>query len=124
MIPLMVFVNFAVLLWRGVPKHQRLQHHILRNGQKYINIPEHSQQIRPTSSQPLPPSSPPSQAAPPSYTSRRNAVKPKPVICKKKRGECTHVIAFGEHFNKTAWKAYSDFLSTQQAETPIPDEMV
>ena len=39
-------------------------------------------------------------------------------------GECTHVIAFDEHYNKTAWKAYSDFLSAKQAETPIPDEMV
>ena len=113
------FCGLAMGPTRGVPKHQRLQHHILRKCTKYLNTPEKTQ---PSISQPLPPSSPPSPAAPPSYVNRRNAVKPKPVTCKKKKGECTHVIAFGEHFNKTAWKAYSDFLSAQHAETPLPDD--
>ena len=29
---------------------------------------------------------------------------------------------FGEHLKKTAWKAYSDFLSSQHADTPQPDD--
>ena len=31
---------------------------------------------------------------------------------------------FGEHLNKTAWKAYSDFLSSQHAVTPLPDDLI
>ena len=124
------FCGLAMGPMRGVPKHQRLQHHILRKCMKYQNTTEHSEPTQPSSSQPLPPSSstspspPPGPSAPPSYTSKRNAVKPKPVTCKKKKSECTHVVAFGEHFNKTAWKAYSDFLSTQHADTPLPDDLI
>ena len=29
---------------------------------------------------------------------------------------------FGEHLKKTAWKAYSDFLSSQHADTPQPED--
>ena len=31
---------------------------------------------------------------------------------------------FGEHLNKTAWKAYSDFLSSQHTDTPLPDDLI
>ena len=31
---------------------------------------------------------------------------------------------FGEHLNKTAWKAYFDFLSSQHTDTPLPDDLI
>ena len=31
---------------------------------------------------------------------------------------------FGEHLNKTAGKAYSDFLSSKHTDTPLPDDLI
>ena len=82
---------------KGLAKHMRLQHHILRKCAKYMP----ASPIFPASSMPptalLPAAPPPPQPAPiqpppsgqaqPSiseYARMRNAVKSKPVMCKKK----------------------------------------
>ena len=61
-------------------------------------------------------SSQPTSSTPPG--SRR----PKPVKCKKRAELCTHVIAFGEHYNKKAWAAYKNYLESQHAITDVPNE--
>ena len=109
----------------GIPKSKRLQYHILRKCKKYPpSIPATSRTTPP------PPPPPPTMPVPPtgssdtveankSYRTQRDSVKPKPKVCKKKKGACNHVIAFGEHYDRNDWKIYEDFLSAQRPETNI-----
>ena len=48
--------------------------------------------------------------------------RPPPINCKKKKGTCSHIVAFGLHYNKSAWTAYETYLSGQHAITPLPDD--
>ena len=48
--------------------------------------------------------------------------RPKPVKCKKKKGSCQHVVAFGSHYSKTEWIAYADYVSNQHSITSLPDD--
>ena len=52
----------------------------------------------------------------------RSAVKPKPVICKQKKGTCNHVVAFEYHYNQTAWTRYEEFLNSQHPITNFPED--
>ena len=88
---------------KGVAKHMRLQHHILRKCAKYMPAsptspaspasampPTALLPAAPPPPQPAPIQPPPSGQAQPSiseYARMRNAVKPKPVMCKKKAGK-------------------------------------
>ena len=48
--------------------------------------------------------------------------KPNPVVCKKKKGSCKHVIAFGQHYNQKSWTEYETYLNTQHATHIIDNE--
>ena len=48
--------------------------------------------------------------------------RPPPINCKKKKRTCSHIVAFGLHYNKSAWTAYETYLSGQHAITPLPDD--
>ena len=60
-------------------------------------------------SPPPPPPEPATESAPPVVK------RPKPTICKKKAGTCKHVIAFGDHFNRSAWEKYANYVNEQHA---------
>ena len=34
-------------------------------------------------------------------------------------GLCTHVIAFGDHLNRSAWQKYADYINEQHAQTDV-----
>ena len=80
---------------QGVPKHMRLQHHILRKCAKYMpasptSLPGEVPRRTALPAAPTPTLADPTQPTPSGhseYARMRNAVKPKPVICKKKAGK-------------------------------------
>ena len=75
-----------------------------------------------TTSLPPQPSScspPPPPRPEPGHPPRVAVRKPKPTVCKKKAGTCTHVIAFGDHFNRSAWQKYADYINEQHAQTDV-----
>ena len=75
------FCGLKMAPTRGVPKNQRLQYHVLRKCYKY-------QQVCSSPFSTAAPTQPPSNGLPgPSYVECRDAVKPKPVMCKKKKGD-------------------------------------
>ena len=104
----------------GIPKSKRLQYHILRKCKKYPPSRPATSTATPPPTMPVPHTG--TSAADQAYQNfrtQRDAVKPKPKICKKKKGACNHVIAFGEHYDRNDWKIYEDFLSAQRPETNI-----
>ena len=51
------------------------------------------------------------------------SVRPEPVVCKKKKGTCQHTVAFGSHYDRSAFQGYQDYLSGQHATTRLPDKV-
>ena len=47
-----------------------------------------------------------------SKSSTSNVRKPKPALCKKKKGSCKHIVAFGDHYNENAWNKYSCYAKS------------
>ena len=94
----------------GISKSKRLQYHIIKKCKKY-------QERRPIT--PPAPDVSASTTVNQSYRAQRNSVKPKPLICKKKKGACNHIIAFGDHYDRKAWQAYEEFLANQRPETNV-----
>ena len=107
----------------GIPRNKRLQFHILRRCEKYVQtttIPSASFAQVPVrgSAQPCPA---PAPSAPPPPVP--GSVRPEPVVCKKKKGTCQHTVAFGSHYDRSAFQRYQDYLSGQHATTRLPDEV-
>ena len=106
----------------GIPRNQRLQHHILRKCYKYTHSTSVAPAI-PTTPSPMQSSSSSSSSelsiAGASSTQSR---KPRPINCHKKKGECNHVIAFGDHYNKKAWNQYTEYVNSQKALHAVPTE--
>ena len=50
--------------------------------------------------------------------------KPIPVVCKKKKGICTHEVVFGQHYNLSAWTKYANSIRSKKSSIDIdPDYM-
>ena len=89
------------------------------------NLPRGRKQ-RPTAapcSRPAAPTAP----SPPASTSSGSTdpvSKPNAVNCKKRKGSCNHVVAFGQHFNEIAWKKYADYVKTLSSATVIDQNYI
>ena len=106
----------------GIPRNKRLQFHILRRCQKYVQtttIPSASFAQVPVRGSAQPSPAPAPSAPPPPVP---GSVRPEPVVCKKKKGTCQHTVAFGSHYDRSAFQRYQDYLSGQHATTRLPDE--
>ena len=54
-----------------------------------------------------------------SKPSTESVKKPTPVVCKKKKGACKHIVAFGDHYNEIAWKKYADHVKSLSSMTEV-----
>jgi hypothetical protein len=86
-----------------------------------LGDPKPPKKKKKTGREPNPSSSSPADSIS-TISSESSAKKPAPVICKKKKGACKHIVAFGDHYNETAWKKYADHVKSLTSMTEVdPD---
>ena len=48
-----------------------------------------------------------------------DSIKPSAVVCKKRKGSCTHEIVFGVHYDKKSWIKYADIVRKKKSSVEI-----
>ena len=59
-----------------------------------------------------------------SKSSTSKVQKPKPVLCKKKKDSCKHIVAFGDHYNENAWNKYSSYVKSLSCITEVDPDYI
>ena len=53
-----------------------------------------------------------------------NEKLPPPIMCKKAKNTCNHIIVFGKHYNKALWAKYAESVKAKKSTVAIDPDYV